>query len=137
MDLQLAVKMKVEVKLQVIIMKKTLICSSVVSLVISCTAMGSNVKQARLWEPVEWIFQNPSSSGNPFDLEVLTTFTHVRSGQIIRTELFYVGGDTWKLRFTGNKLRNGGASGGTVREINSIWWPDFSTPQCSALLRSK
>ena len=95
--------MKVEVKLQMIIMKKSMICSIVVLFVISCPAMGSQVKQAKLWEPVEWIFQNPGYSGNPFDLEVLATFTHVKSGKIIKTEMFYAGGDTWKLRFTGTK----------------------------------
>ncbi|MHC4460503.1 MAG: DUF5060 domain-containing protein [Planctomycetota bacterium] len=84
-------------------MKKTLMCSSVILLVISCPAMGSQVKQGRLWEPVEWVLQNPGYTGNPFDLEALATFTHVKSGQIIKTELFYAGGDSWKLRFTGNK----------------------------------
>ncbi|MHC4285876.1 MAG: DUF5060 domain-containing protein, partial [Planctomycetota bacterium] len=74
-------------------MKKILVCSSVVLLVISCPTIGSQVKQARLWEPVEWIFKNLGYSGNPFDLEVLATFTHVKSGQIIRTEMFYAGGD--------------------------------------------
>jgi hypothetical protein len=83
--------------------KKTLVCSGVVLLVISCLTNGSHVKQAQLWEPIEWTFKNPGYSGNPFDLEALATFTHDRSGRTIRTELFYAGGDIWKLRFTGIK----------------------------------
>ncbi len=56
---------------------------------------------SRLWEPVEWSFQNASYTGNPFDLVAKAVFTHTETSQEIRTELFYAGGDIWKLRFTG------------------------------------
>lgn len=56
---------------------------------------------SRLWEPVEWTFQNTSRAGNPFDLVATAFFTHLETGHTIRTELFYAGGDIWKLRFTG------------------------------------
>jgi len=59
--------------------------------------------QVRLWEPAQWSFQNASYTGNPFDLVAKALFTHARSGEKIRTELFYAGGDTWKLRFTGTR----------------------------------
>ncbi len=61
-------------------------------------------KRARLWEPVTWTFQNPSCSGNPFDLVAGASFTHASSGRTIQTELFYDGGTIWKLRFTGTHV---------------------------------
>ena len=64
-------------------------------------ALASLIKEAKLWEPVDWKFRNPSYSGNPFDLVAKATFTHTLSGRKIQTELFYHDGDTWKLRFTG------------------------------------
>ena len=54
------------------------------------------------WTPyLEWEFPNTSYQGNPFDLEASATFTHVDSGETMTTELFYVGEDIWRLRFTG------------------------------------
>jgi hypothetical protein len=63
--------------------------------------LASPAREAKLWEPMNWTFQNPGCSGNPFDLVAKATFTHKPSGRKIRTELFYDGGETWKLRFTG------------------------------------
>lgn len=60
--------------------------------------------KAKLWEPVTWTFQNPSYSGNPFDLVAKATFTHASVGQKIQTELFYDYDNTWKLRFTGTNV---------------------------------
>ncbi|MCP4611462.1 MAG: DUF5060 domain-containing protein [Planctomycetes bacterium] len=54
---------------------------------------------ARIWECVEFTFTNPTWSGNPFDLVATATFTHAR--EVRTTEMFYVGSDTWKFRFTG------------------------------------
>ena len=65
---------------------------------------ASAVMQSKLWEPVTWSFENPSHSGNPFDLLAKATFTHKPTGQRIRTEFFYGSGDTWKLRFTGTHV---------------------------------
>ena len=58
---------------------------------------------AKLWEPVTWTFQNPSYSGNPFDLVTKAAFTHTPTGRKIQTELFYDSSDNWKLRFTGTQ----------------------------------
>ena len=55
---------------------------------------------AKLYEPVEWTFTNPSFSGNPYELVATATFSHPTASPIV-TELYYDGGDTWKLRFTG------------------------------------
>ena len=63
--------------------------------------MASEVREARLWEPVTWTFRNPTCPGNPFDLVAKAAFTHASSGRQIRTELFYDEGDRWELRFTG------------------------------------
>ena len=55
-----------------------------------------------LWSPyIEWSLDNPSYTGNPFDLLATVTFTHNGSGEIRKTEMFYDGGTTWKFRFTG------------------------------------
>lgn len=69
--------------------------------VVSATA--STPKQAKLWEPVDWTFENPGCEGNPYDLIAAAVFTHQESGQTIRTELFYDTASTWKLRFTGTQ----------------------------------
>jgi hypothetical protein len=69
-----------------------------------CTpVLASSRKSARLWEPVDWTFRNQDYSGNPFDITAKATFTHSKTGQKIRTELFYDGSDNWKLRFTGTR----------------------------------
>ncbi|MCB9508576.1 MAG: DUF5060 domain-containing protein [Deferribacteres bacterium] len=61
-------------------------------------------KSSTLWAPfVEWSFDNPTYSGNPFDLRATATFMHQASGTTHRTSLFYDGGTTWKLRFTGTR----------------------------------
>ncbi|QXD16198.1 DUF5060 domain-containing protein [Rhodocaloribacter litoris] len=58
-----------------------------------------------LWAPyLEWEVENPSYSGNPFDLVATVTFTHSASGATHTTEMFYDGGDTWKWRFTGTEI---------------------------------
>jgi len=57
--------------------------------------------QCKLWEPVTWSIENPSHSGNPYDMSAKATFTHLPTGRKIQTELFYDQGDIWKLRFTG------------------------------------
>ena len=65
------------------------------------SAPASAITEAKLWEPVTLSFENPSYPGNPYDLQANATFTHLPTGQQIRTGLFYDRGDTWKLRFTG------------------------------------
>jgi len=57
-----------------------------------------------MWAPyIEWTLDNPSYSGNPFDLIATTTFTHPASGETRITEMFYAGGTIWKFRFAGTK----------------------------------
>jgi hypothetical protein len=77
---------------------------SVVSWIVLLPVHASPAKEAKLWEPVNWTFRNPSCPGNPFDLVAKATFTHKRTGRKIRTELFYDGGETWKLRFTATQV---------------------------------
>jgi len=55
---------------------------------------------AKLFEPIEWTFNNPSHSGNAYDVVATATFTHATENSIV-TELYYDGGTNWKLRFTG------------------------------------
>jgi hypothetical protein len=69
----------------------------------TATAEHTPTGPARLWEPVEWTFQNASYAGNPFDLVAKAVFTHAETAQEIRTELYYAGADIWKLRFTGTR----------------------------------
>ncbi len=64
-------------------------------------APAEQIKEAKLWQPVEWKFDNPSHAGNPFDLVAKAAFTHADTGRKVRTELFYDSGNVWKLRFTG------------------------------------
>jgi hypothetical protein len=55
-----------------------------------------------LWTPcLEWSIENPSYSGNPFDLEATATFHHTASGDRVATPMFYDGNNVWKFRFTG------------------------------------
>ena len=89
---------------QVFMRSPQLRLSLLVILSILCTSVSASPrKSARLWEPVDRTFRNPDYSGNPFDLSAKATFTHTPTGQKIRTELFYDGSDTWKLRFTGTQ----------------------------------
>jgi hypothetical protein len=69
---------------------------------VSCEALSGS-RNAVLWEFEEWSLENPSYSGNPFDVVATVTFDHQGSGKTHTTEMFYDGGDTWKFRFTGTK----------------------------------
>ncbi|MCH8040993.1 MAG: tandem-95 repeat protein [Nitrospinae bacterium] len=56
------------------------------------------------WAPfLEWSLDNPTFSGNPYDLIASGTFVHTGSGETRTTEMFYAGGTTWKFRFTGTR----------------------------------
>ena len=57
-------------------------------------------RTARVFEVVEWSFENPGWSGNPFDLPATATCTHDATDRVITTPMFYDGGDTWRFRFT-------------------------------------
>ena len=71
--------------------------------ILCASVLASEEKSAGLWEPVDWIFRNPDYSGNPFDIIAKATFSHLPTGQKLRTELFYAGDNNWKLRFTGTQ----------------------------------
>jgi hypothetical protein len=74
-----------------------------ITIFLTCFApvFASPTKEARLWEPVEWKFENPNYEGNPYDLVAVAVFTHKTTGRKIKTQLFYDTSNTWKLRFTG------------------------------------
>jgi len=80
------------------------------SLVLTITAAmyGNSVRaddlgdrSTRMWECEEYSLANTTWSGNPFDLVATVTFTHAREKRV--TEMFYIGHDTWKFRFTGTR----------------------------------
>ena len=62
---------------------------------------ASSPKEAKLWEPVDWKFENRDYEGNPYDLIAGAVFNNKNTGRKIKTELFYDTSNTWKLRFTG------------------------------------
>ncbi len=53
-------------------------------------------------EPMDLTFNNPSWSGNPYDLIATVTFSHASSDLTRTTEMFYAGNDEWKARFAGD-----------------------------------
>lgn len=61
--------------------------------------LGSRV--ATMWQCVEFDLINTSHSGNPFDLVAKVSFTHDQEKRT--TEMFYVGDNTWRFRFTGTR----------------------------------
>jgi len=61
-------------------------------------------KPGTQWSPhLQWTLENPTWTGNPFDVEAIAEFTHQASGEIRRTQMFYLGHKTWAFRFTGTK----------------------------------
>jgi hypothetical protein len=78
----------------------------VVPLEVGLTAVPTDLDQVgTLWFPfLEWSVNNPTCSGNPFDLLATVTFTHTDTGTQRTTEMFYDGTDTWKFRFTGSVI---------------------------------
>lgn len=76
----------------------------------SNTMMLTNVNAAldkvgTQWFPsIEWSFDNPTYSGNPYDLVATVIFKHRESGESRTTEMFYAGGNFWKFRFTGTRV---------------------------------
>ncbi len=56
-----------------------------------------------MWQCEEWSVENPSWTGNPFDVVAVAEFEHGPTGNLRKTELFYAGDNTWKFRFTGTR----------------------------------
>lgn len=68
------------------------------------SAMDLGVRPATLFSPtLEWSLDNPSHTGNAFDVEATVTFVHSQSGTTHATGMFYDGGTTWRFRFTGTR----------------------------------
>jgi len=66
---------------------------------------GIEDKVGTLWAPyIEWSLENPTYTGNPYDLIAKVTFIHEDSGETRVTEMFYDGGTIWKFRFTGTRV---------------------------------
>ncbi len=74
------------------------------TITVTVCCFAEPAKQTKLFEPMDFTISNPTYSGNPFDIVATATMTHERTGHKICSELFYAGGDTWKLRFTGIEL---------------------------------
>ena len=56
------------------------------------------------WSPfLEWSVENPSFTGNPYDVVATVTFVHGESGESRTTEMFYNGSNVWKFRFSGTR----------------------------------
>ena len=71
------------------------------------TSNGTNkMKKGALYQPVEWVYEDVTYSGNPFDVVAEATFTHKESGENIKTELFYSGESIWTLRFIAIRTGN-------------------------------
>jgi hypothetical protein len=64
------------------------------------------VPQVEVYEPyLEFSLVNTSWSGNPYDVEAAATFTFESNPAIQRSiQMFYVGANTWKFRFTGDRI---------------------------------
>jgi len=56
------------------------------------------------WERHVISIDNPSYSGNPFELEMDGTFTHTSSGTSLTLPGYFDGSDTWKIAFMPTRL---------------------------------
>jgi hypothetical protein len=73
----------------------------------SASLMGADLgsRQGVLWSPhLQWTVQNPSFTGNAFDVIATAEFTHGESGERRRTEMFFAEENTWAFRFSGTRL---------------------------------
>ena len=62
-----------------------------------------NDRETRMWRCEEWTLENPSWSGNPFDVIARVAFVHSDSDEQQLTQMFYAGANQWKFRFTGTR----------------------------------
>ena len=83
-------------------------CLIAMALISSATSLmgGDPVsRQGVQWSPyLQWTVDNPTFQGNAFDVAATVEFTHSASGTRRRTEMFFVGENTWAFRFTGTRL---------------------------------
>jgi hypothetical protein len=62
-------------------------------------------KSGTQWIPyIEWELTNTGWSGNPYDVVADATFSHTGSDATHTTQMFYVGGDNWRFRFSGTQI---------------------------------
>jgi hypothetical protein len=90
------------------VMARQLIRLIVASCAVLVAAAGpvfgqSGPSSAELFEYAEWHVDNPTYSGNAFDVIADVQFTHVGSGETRTTQMFYDGDDDWRFRFTGTQ----------------------------------
>ena len=75
---------------------------SVFAIVVACLCLltvRADAQQVEKWGRYVVSIDNPTYSGNPFELEVDATFTHAGSGTTITLPGYYAGGDVWKVAF--------------------------------------
>jgi hypothetical protein len=62
------------------------------------------LRRGTQWFPyLKWKVDSSSWSGNAFDVQATVLFKHHESGETRRTELFFLGGESWAFRFTGTR----------------------------------
>jgi len=85
--------------------KRLLAAVAVVILFVVACVQGEALagKKGMMWQRLEWSVSNPTYEGNVFDVVGRVTFKHEGSGEKRSTEMFYVGGEKWKFRFTGTR----------------------------------
>ncbi len=74
--------------------------------VVSSNSKTTQDRITSLWQVTEWTLENPTWSGNPYDLIARATFVHAPSGERRSTPMFYAGDQRWKFRFTGTQTGN-------------------------------
>ena len=82
----------------------SLISTLLVSVCLARQVVGNDLglHPVTLFSPtLEWSVDNPSHSGNVFDVDAKVTFVHSATGMTRVTRMFYDGGTTWRFRFTG------------------------------------
>ena len=65
--------------------------------------MELKFRETLMWQCEEWTLKNASWSGNPFDVLATVNFVHSHTGGQHTTQMFYVGNNQWKFRFTGTR----------------------------------
>ncbi len=67
-------------------------------------AADLSTMQGTQWYPyLQWTIKNPTRKENAFDVLATVEFTHHLSGDTRRTEMFFVGGESWAFRFSGTR----------------------------------
>jgi hypothetical protein len=66
-------------------------------------AQDLGASSAKTFETLTYSLENPTFSGNPYDIDATVLFTHADSGDQIRTGIYYDGGPNWRFRFTGTQ----------------------------------